>query len=230
MVSLTEKIKQTPIVRYFPFKNLYWKAKKMAGFARPVTPSEAGMTSYRRRSSWGFDPEACPCDRQFVEYLQHRGITDRSIFHFGTGSHHLVGCENQTLAKPNQIFGITASYPEHEAYAELVLRSRGIEKNYKVLYSDIYTLDARNLPGFDVVTLFHLCEFYMPDQAAFVNHDDRSLLALFVEKLNPDGVIVFYDRSNNWPEAKPLIEELELQNLVKLVEVYQNLRVYRRKV
>jgi hypothetical protein len=55
------------------------------------------------------------------------------------------------------------------------------------------------------------------------------LLALFLEKLNPNGILILYDRSNNWPEAKLLIEELELRNIVEQVEIYQNLWVYRRK-
>jgi SAM-dependent methyltransferase len=232
MTFLTDKLRQAPIVRNSPLKKLYWPVKSLlrtVGLTAPVSPTESGVTSYRRRSAWGFDPVSCPCDRQFVEYLQQRDITDQSVFHFGTGTHHIVGCENQKLAQPNQILAITASHPEHEAYVKLALQSRGIEKYYKVLFNDIYTLDARNLPSFDVVSLFHLCEFYLPEEAAFVNHDDRSLLALFLEKLNPNGILILYDRSNNWPEAKLLIEELESSNLVERVETYQNLWVYRRK-
>ncbi len=81
---------------------------------------------------------------------------------------------------------------------------------------------------FDVISLFHLCEFHLPDQAAFVHHDDRSLLDLFIAKLNPNGKVIFYDRSNSWPAAQLLIEALEVRQVMLPVETYKNLRIYRR--
>jgi SAM-dependent methyltransferase len=233
MASLTTKFRQSAIVRNSPLKPIYGKAKglfRRIGLTAPVALTDAGVNAYRRRSSWALDSVSCPCDLQLSEYLQQLNVTDRSIFHFGTGVHHLVGRENQQLAQPNQILAITASHPEHEAYVKLVLQEREIEQNYKVLFNDIYTLDARNLPNFDIVTLFHLCEFYLPAQAIFLRHDDRSLLAMFVEKLNPGGMLIMYDRSNNWPEAQLLIEALIASMVIEPVDTYKNLRTYRRKV
>jgi SAM-dependent methyltransferase len=231
MTSLHQKLRQNPIVRSPFLKTLYWQAQgllRQVGLSAPVTPADAGVAWYRQRSAWKLDRQSCPCDCQFVEYLQQAPIQNQHIFHFGTGSHHLVGRENQQLAHPNQIMAITASYPEHTAYVKLVLQERGMDKHYKVLFGDIYTLDARNLPMFDVISLFHLCEFYLPDQAAFVHHDDRSLLDLFVAKLNPGGQVIFYDRSNDWPQAKLLIDALEARQVIVPVETYKNLRIYRR--
>jgi SAM-dependent methyltransferase len=232
MASLTEKFRQSTIVRNSPLKPIYGKAKEFCrriGLMAPVAITDAGMKTYRRRSAWALDARDCPCDLQLVEYLQRLNVSDRSIFHFGSGAHHWIGRENQKLAQPNQILAITASHPEHEAYVKLVLQEREIERNYKVLFSDIYTLDARNLPNFDIVTLFHLCEFYLPDQAAFLRHDDRSLLAMFVEKLNADGIVILYDRSNDWAQAKLLIEALIASQVVEPVDTYKNLRIYRRQ-
>jgi SAM-dependent methyltransferase len=233
MSSLTAKFRQSAIVRNSPLKPIYGKAKglfRRIGLMAPVAVTDAGVKAYRRRSAWALDLSDCPCDVQLVEYLQRFNVSDRSIFHFGTGSHHLVGRENQQLSQPNQILAITASHPEHEAYVKLVLQEREIERNYKVLFSDIYTLDARNLPNFDVVTLFHLCEFYLPDQAVFLRHDDRSLLAMFVEKLNSGGIVILYDRSNDWPKAQLLIQALIASQVIEPVDTYKNLRIYRRQM
>jgi hypothetical protein len=231
MTSLNQKFRQSSIVRSPLLKTLYWQAQgllRKVGVNAPVSPSDAGVVWYRQRSAWKLDRRSCPCDCQLVEYLQQTQIHNQHIFHFGTGSHHIVGRENQQLAQPNQIMAITASHPEHTAYVKLVLQQRGMDKHYKVLFGDIYTLDARNLPTFDVISLFHLCEFYLPDQAAFVHHDDRSLLDLFIAKLNPGGKIIFYDRSNNWSEAKLLIAALEARQVIVPVETYKNLRIYHR--
>jgi SAM-dependent methyltransferase len=231
MASLNQNLRQSPIVRHPAIKNIYRQAQgllRKVGVSAPVSPNDAGVVWYRQRSAWKLDQTSCPCDCQFIEYLQQANIHNQHIFHFGTGSHHIVGRANHQLAQPNQIMAITASHPEHTAYVKLVLQERGMDKHYKVLFGDIYTLDARNLPMFDVISLFHLCEFYLPDQAAFVHHDDRSLLDLFIAKLNPGGKVIFYDRSNNWPEAKLLIEALEARQAIIPVETYKNLRIYRR--
>jgi hypothetical protein len=232
MNSLKQTLRQSSIARSRFLKDIYWKMLglfRQVGLVAPASPTEAGLVSYRRRSSWELDPKSCPCDLQLVEYLRQKNIGDQSIFHFGTGVHHLLGRENLTLAKPNQIFGITASHPEHEAYVKLVLQERGFDQYYKVLFCDIYALTARNLPNFDIITLFHLCEFYMPSQAPFVHHDDRSLLDLFLQKLNPNGRIIFYDRSNNWHDAKLLVQAAEARGDIEPIDTYQNLLIYRRK-
>ncbi len=231
MTSLNQNLRQTPIGRAPLLKYIYRQAQgllRKVGVSAPVSPNDAGVVWYRQRSGWKLDRQSCPCDCQLVEYLQQAKIQNQHIFHFGTGSHHIVGRANHQLAQPNQIMAITASHPEHTAYVKLVLQERGMDKHYKVLFGDIYTLDARNLPMFDVISLFHLCEFYLPDQAEFVHHDDRSLLDLFIAKLNPGGKVIFYDRSNDWPAAKLLIEALEARHEIVPVETYQNLRIYRR--
>jgi hypothetical protein len=68
--------------------------------------------------------------------------------------------------------------------------------SYKAMFLDIYTLDARGLPEFDVVSLFHLCEFHDPVRSAYAPLDDRKLLTLFLGRLKPQGRIVFYLGSN----------------------------------
>ncbi|MEA5618315.1 hypothetical protein VB711_10770 [Cronbergia sp. UHCC 0137] len=195
-------------------------------FSRPVLPQWVGADYYREKSSWELQPERCPCDLEFIEYLQKMNIQDQTIFHFGTGSHHILGLENQKLEKPNEIIGITASAPEHQEYIRLSLKDRLLAKYYKVICTDIFTLTDRSLPMLDVVSLFHLGEFYMPEDAPFVHHNEESLIALFLSKLNPGGKILFYTKSIGWGNAEPIIKSFEAQGKIHKIEEYKNLLVY----
>jgi SAM-dependent methyltransferase len=231
MQSIKQTIRHSPIARNKLAKTAYWKSVALlrrTGIMAPVSPLEAGLVAYRQTSAWDLDLKSCPCDLQLVEYLRDRQIEDQSIFHFGTGIHHIVGLENQKLTAPNEIIGITASHPEHESYVKLVLQNRGFERYYKVLFCDIYALSDRSLPNFDIVSLFHLCEFYLSDQAAFSHHDDASLLNMFLQKLRPNGCIIFYDKSNDWPQTQTIIEAAVSSGKIKLREIYKNLRIYER--
>ncbi len=195
--------------------------------ARPTLPYEVGMSYYQLTSSWGLQPEVCPCDLQFCEYLQQTGTMGKSIFHFGTGSHHIIGLENQKLDCPNEVMGITASLPEHQAYAELVLQDAALAKYYKVLFADIYTLTDSNLPSLDIINLFHLCEFYNSDNAALIHHNDESLLQLFLDKLKADGKILFYNGSLAWERStRALVQSFEETGKINRVGEYKNLLIY----
>jgi hypothetical protein len=194
---------------------------------RPDLPQAVGMPYYQLTSSWGLLPDTCPCDIQFCEYLQQADIRGKSIFHFGTGSHHLIGLENQKFDRPNEIMGITASLPEHQTYVQAVMKDAALAKYYKVLFADIYTLTASHLPSFDIVNLFHLCEFYLPDNAALVHHTDVSLLQLFVDKLPPDGRILFYCGSRAWSEqAQAIVAAFEAAGKIQRVGEFKSLLIY----
>jgi hypothetical protein len=146
--------------------------------------------------SWPLRVDVCPCDTDFLAWLKRSGIAGKAIFHFGTGSHHIVGVENARLARPNQVLGVTASRGEYESYIDLVTADPRVAIGYKAMFLDIYTLDARALPEFDIVTLFHLCEFYDPERSSYAPLDDRKLLDLFLGKLKARGRICFYLGSN----------------------------------
>ena len=194
---------------------------------RPSLPQDVIELSYYQEASfWKPDRVLCPCDFEFVEYLKRSQIEGQSIFHFGTGGHHIVGLENQKFTIPNEVIGITASAPEHRAYTQLVLKDRALAKYYKVLFVDIYTLTANTLPMFDIVTSFHLCEFYLSDNAPSVHQDDQSLLQLFLDKLNPGGKIVFYTGSWGWDQTQAILQVLESDGKIKQVDAYKTLLIY----
>ncbi|HEX2113088.1 MAG TPA: hypothetical protein VHM01_01675 [Alphaproteobacteria bacterium] len=157
--------------------------------------------------AWPLRVDLCPCDTDFVAWLKARKISGKAIFHFGTGAHHIVGVENAKLKRPNGVLGVTASPGEYERYVDLVTRDPALAISYKALFADIYTLDAGLLPAFDLVTLFHLCEFYDPVRSAYAPLDDRKLLALFLDRLKPQGRIVFYLGSNGRDAMLRLVDK-----------------------
>jgi hypothetical protein len=175
--------------------------------------------------SWPLDLEACPCDVQFIEYLQRDGTLGKVIFHFGTGNHHRVGrrCSEPDLA--HEVLGLTISKEEYEAYIDLVIREPRIGHSYKVLFADIYTLTARLLPRFDLVTLFHHGEF-LAERRADAPHDDRSLVDLFLGKLEPGGKILFYQGSCGFNRTGPILADLVAQGRIVQVDEYKSLLIY----
>lgn len=221
------------VFRRFTPGHVVWTVRQLGlqllfatGLRATAGPQQAGMARFHRTGWWPLQPSRCPCDLQLVELLRTRGIGGRTIFHFGTGAHHYVGLQNRTLASPNQILGITASAREHQAYVDLAIAHRDLGKTYKVWFADIYTLTAALLPSFDIVTLFHLCEYTMPDDAAFVHHDDESLLRLFVSKLAPGGFVCFYTGSYRWSSAQPIVERLERDGVIHRVDAYESLVMF----
>src|SRR5450631_2613848 len=110
-------------------------------------------------TTWSLDEAQCPCDIHFLQYLEEKAVKGASIFHFGTGNHHIVGLKTAENGSNNAVLGITASPQEYEAYIELLIQNPRLGFTYKAFFGDIYQLDARLLPAFDYATLFHLGEY-----------------------------------------------------------------------
>jgi hypothetical protein len=178
---------------------------------------------------WPLDVEGCPCDVHFIEYLRRQGIPGKSIFHFGTGTHHAVGrsCSEPDLA--HEVLGLTISRKEYEAYIELVIQEPRIGESYKVLFADVYTLTPRLLPRFDLVTLFHHGEF-LAQRRADAPLDDRTLIDLFLARLEPGGKILFYRGSSGFARTGPLLDELAAQGRIVQTDDYKSLVFYSRKI
>jgi SAM-dependent methyltransferase len=177
---------------------------------------------------WPLEPDMCPCDLHLCSYLRERDVRRKSLFHFGTGAHHVVGLRNQQERLENDILGITASPDEHARYVRLLIRSPSLGEHYKVLFADIYQLNAATLPVFDLVTLFHLCEFTSP-QATEGRLGDAELVDLFLSKLAPGGRLIFYVSSDGRKKTAPIVERAVAEGKMTLEESYETLRVYRVK-
>lgn len=181
------------------------------------------------KASWPLMVDMCPCDVQFAEYLRANGVRDKVIFHFGTGEHHVLGRMNFEADGPNEILGITASREEYDKYIEFIINNPVAAKTYKVIFGDIYTLTPRIIPDFDLVTLFHLCEFYDEEESAYTDLNDYSLLELFLTKLNPGGRIFFYKGSSHFARCRDIVESFVGQGKMAQVEEYKTLLVYSRR-
>lgn len=177
---------------------------------------------------WDFRPAECPCDAELVEWLDETGIRDAAIFHFGTGGHHHVGIECATPERRNAVLGITASPGEHESFIRLVMERPDVLRTYNVVFGDIYLLNAKLLPRFDVATLFHLCEFRGE------RGDDGSLTDLEVAELvtgqvGPGGHVLFYTGSFAFDPTRDVIARWERRCEVELVGRFKSLLVYAKR-
>ena len=178
---------------------------------------------------WDLRIAECPCDVQFLDWLDHEQIRDSSIFHFGTGSHHIIGIQTAENGSGNCVLGITAAPKEYDAFVELAIERPQVEKTYKVFFGDIYQLEGRLLPDFDVVTLFHLCEFRTEQSDQYGAMTDRQLLDLLTAKTRPGGYLLFYTKSFAFDAAEKILQGWEQEGAVEKVGLYELLLVYRKK-
>jgi FkbM family methyltransferase len=177
---------------------------------------------------WPLTPEYCPCDIHFREYLASKNVCGKSIFHFGTGIHHLVGSGESEGSNQNYVLGVTASPEEYVEYESLIINRPELAQFYKVIFTDIYTFHEASLPEFDIVTLFHLCEYWDPIRSAYAPLDDRKLLELMIKKLRPGGQIVAFSGSATWAEARPLFDAAVEAKTLAAGEEFKSLIFFRK--
>jgi hypothetical protein len=141
----------------------------------------------------------------------------------------VIGIEQ--AKRKNRVMAITASKEEYESYVKLVTENSGVAKNYLAYFGDIYLTNPLLLPEFDVVTLFHLCEFFFPNTASkeYGGLTDAKVLDLFTAKTRKGGHILFYTRSIGFDKAKPIIAKWEKQAPVKRVGEFKTLLVFRKR-
>lgn len=185
--------------------------------------------------SWELREKECPCDVHFVEWLDETRITDAAIYHFGTGAHHHVGIACAHEHRRNSVLGITASPQEYEAFVKLAIARPDVLRHYNAVFGDIYLLNERLLPTFDVVTLFHLCEFRGDKTDSYGGLTDLEVANLLTEKTIPGGYILFYTGSFAFAwdgpmSAKRVIAEWQKQQPVKKIGEFKTLEVYRKNV
>ena len=179
---------------------------------------------------WDLDEDICPCDVHFNDWTEDRKISGKTIYHFGTGTHHVIGRRQAANGLGNVVLGITASIEEYEAYVKLVAEHSHVNKSYIAYFGDIYLTTPRLLPELDVVTMFHLCEFFFPNTAskAYGGMTDAKLLDLFTAKTKKNGHILFYMGSMAWNKALPLVQKWEKRAPVKRVGEFKTLLVFRK--
>ncbi|MET3889651.1 hypothetical protein ABIE41_000727 [Bosea sp. OAE506] len=177
---------------------------------------------------WGLRVEQCPCDVHFVEWLEELGLTGQRVYHFGTGGHHYVGIRCAEPELDCTVLGITASPKEYDAFVKLATGNPTITKTYSAYFGDIYTSNAKLLPRFDIVTLFHACEFRTEANDAYGALTDREVIDLFTAQTDAGGYLLFYTGSFAYATAEPIIADWAKTAPVEEVASFKTLRVFRK--
>jgi hypothetical protein len=180
---------------------------------------------------WDLHEDVCPCDVHFNQWIEEQKLRNKSIYHFGTGTHHVIGIEQAGNGSGNVVLAITASKEEYQAYIDLVTERAQVTKSYLAYFGDIYLTNPRLVPEFDVVTMFHLCEFFFPNTASaeYGGLTDAKVLDLFTDKTRAGGSILFYTRSMGFDKTRAILAEWEKHKPVERVGEFKTLLVYRKK-
>lgn len=175
--------------------------------------------------SWPLWERMCSCDLHFCDFLQERNIRSKSIFHLGTGGHHVVGLRNRSEGAGNVILGVTVSPDELKRYVKLVIRDPLLGRSYKVLFADVHDLQAASLPSFDLVTLFHLCEFSSTTPCHLLS--DEGVFDLLTSKLASGGLVALYRKSLGYRRLQPIVEAAMARGALEYLEDYKSLQLLR---
>jgi hypothetical protein len=181
-------------------------------------------------SKWDLDVAQCPCDIHFNDWVDAEKLTGKTIYHFGTGTHHVIGIRQATNGSNNVVFGITASPGEYNTYIQLVTERPQIAKSYLCYFGDIYLTNPRLLPAFDIVALFHLGEFI--DQSTtspeYGGLSDLGVTRALLENTRPGGNVLIYSESFAHDRAEAVAAELEAAKEIAFVGKFEKLLVYRK--
>src|ERR1041385_1703459 len=176
------------------------------------------------------DEAQCPCDIHFNQWIEANKIAGKTIYHFGTGTHHIVGLTQAANGSGNAVFAITASIVEYEAYIKLVNERPQLSKNYLAYFGDIYLTNARLLPQIDIATMFHAGE-YIGDNTtspAYGGSDDLGVTRVLLDRMRPGGSALFYAGSFAFDKAEAIVETLESEGKLQRVGTFKSLLVCRK--
>ena len=160
------------------------------------------------KGAWCLDAAQCPCDLHFLEYLEEKQATGAVIFHFGTGSHHIVGLRMHAAGRNCAVLGITASPKEYEAYIALLIADPRLGQTYKAYFGDIYQIDRRLLPELDYAALFHVGEFRTQENDSYGALTDLEMTLTLADRIRPGGELLFYKGSFAYDKAQAVAEQL----------------------
>jgi hypothetical protein len=181
------------------------------------------------KQTWSLDAVGCPCDVHFVEYLEGKKAQGASVFHFGTGNHHIVGLSLYEKGLDCAVLGITASPQEYDAYIELLISNPRLGRTYKVYFGDIYQLDARLLPDLDYAALFHVGEYRSSENDSYGALSDLEMTLVLADRLKPGGEMLFYRGSFAYDKAEAVAGELIRSRPFQSGGGYKSLTILRKR-
>jgi len=181
-------------------------------------------------AKWDLDEAQCPCDIHFNQWIEANNISGTTIYHFGTGTHHIVGLTQAANGSGNVVLGITASTVEYEAYMKLALERPQFSKSYLAYFGDVYLTNARLLPELDVATMFHAGEFIGDNTTSseYGGADDLGVARILHGRMRPGGYFLFYTGSFAFDKADALAKALERENKLARAGTFKSLSVWRK--
>ena len=181
-------------------------------------------------AKWDLDEAQCPCDIHFNQWIEANKIVNQTIYHFGTGTHHIVGLTQAANGSNNAVFAITASTIEYDAYMKLALDRPQILKSYLVYFGDAYLTNARLLPQLDIATMFHAGEYIGANTTSpeYGGMDDLGLTRILVDRMRPGGHVLFYTGSFAFDKAEAIVETLSREKKMERAGAFKSLLVCRK--
>ena len=178
-------------------------------------------------AKWDLDEAQCPCDVHFNQWLEANGVTGKTIYHFGTGMHHIVGLTRAANGSNNVVFAITASVVEYQAYTELVNERPQLSKNYLAYFGDIYLTNARLIPELDIATMFHAGEYIGANTTSpeYGGMDDLGVARVLLARMRPSGQLLFYTGSFAFDKAQAIVATLEREGKLARAGTFKSLLV-----
>ena len=181
-------------------------------------------------AKWDLDEAQCPCDIHFNQWIEANQIAGKTIFHFGTGTHHVVGITQAENGLNNVVIGITASLIEYESYIKLLNERPRISKSYLAYFGDIYLSNARLLPELDIATMFHAGE-YIGDNTTSPEYggvDDLGVARILLGRMRAGGQLLFYTGSFAFDKADALARVLEGEKKLERAGTFKSLLICRK--
>ena len=180
-------------------------------------------------AKWDLDEAQCPCDIHFNQWIEANKIAGKTIYHFGTGTHHIVGLTQAANGANNAVFAITASTVEYDAYIRLANERPQLMKSYLAYFGDIYLTNARLIPALDIATMFHAGEYIGANTTSpeYGGMDDLGLTRILVGQMRPGGHVLFYTGSFAFDKAEAIVETLGREKKLERAETFKSLLVCR---
>ena len=179
-------------------------------------------------STWSLDEKQCPCDIHLCDYLEERQFRNKTVFHFGTGNHHILGLRNAKSGLNNAVLGITASPDEYQAYIKLLIENPTLGATYKAYFGDIYQLDRRLLPDLDFASLFHVGEYRTEHNDKYGALTDTQMVLVSAGRLKPGGEMLFYTGSFAYDKTFEAGAEMVRSGKFTDAGEYKSLKIYRK--
>lgn len=181
-------------------------------------------------AKWDLDEAQCPCDIHFNQWLAAEKITGKTIYHFGTGTHHIVGLTQAANGSGNAVFAITASPIEYDAYIKLALEQPAILKSYLVYFGDAYLTNPKLIPPLDIATMFHAGEYIGANTTSpeYGGIDDLGLARVLLDRMRPGGQMLFYTGSFAFDRATAIVDTLTGKKKLERADTFKSLLVCRK--